>query len=52
MDDVGLLLILGAIIIFRCCMDWIELRQELRDMRRDEEEEQVKDDGTGAASEN
>ena len=51
MKDEVLLIILAFIFLFKCWMDWSEMREDLRDMMEDEEEKQREDDDTGAAAE-
>ena len=51
MKDGVLLIILAFIFLFKCWMDWSEMREDLRDMMEDEEEKQREDDCAGAAAE-
>lgn len=43
----GLVILLAFLLILKCALDWIQLKDELREMRGDEEDEQGEDDSTG-----
>ena len=45
------MILLAFLFLLRCGLDWIELREDLREMREYEEEQQGENDCTGAASE-
>lgn len=52
MDKTGLIILLGILFMIMCFLDWIEHKEELKEMRRyDEEEEQRENDDTGTAAE-
>ena len=51
MTEAGLLILLAFLFLLMCGLDWIELREDIEEMRKFEEEEQGEDDCARAASE-
>ena len=50
--EAGLLILLAVLFLFKCSLDWIEMREDLEEMMKfEEEDEQGKDEHTGATSE-
>ena len=50
--DVGFLILLAFLFLLKCGLDWIEMREDLEEMMKfEEEDEQGEDEHTGAASE-
>ena len=48
----GLIILLVVLFFLEVTLDWIQFKEELREMWGDEVSEQREDDGTGATSEN
>ena len=52
MDKAGHAILLGILFMIMCLLDWIEHKEDLKEMREyEEEEEQREDDDTGTAAE-
>lgn len=51
MTEAGMVILLAFLLLLHCCIEWIELREDIEEMRKFEEDEQREDDDTRAAAE-
>ena len=51
MKSEAMLIALALLFLLSCWMDWIDMKEDARDMIRDEKDEQGENDSTGAAAE-
>lgn len=51
MKSEAMLIALALLFLVSCWMDWIDMKEDVRDMIRDEKDEQGENDSTGAAAE-